>query len=137
MDTSFENLPELVLTIIAKYLNTEDLLNLTDSHENFKFLRPHLPKHLNLHYANFCRKFGESTSFRSPVMMQKVKSMTITYKLRTLHRFLPVLDESLIMCLVRKDEVIDTEIISSNPPYTQCVPLHMDSGRYGAITSLY
>ena len=116
---SLANLPELVLTIVAKYLNSEDLMNLIDSHEDFKFLRHHLPKHLHLHYDNVCWSWNwrkQSNFLRSPIMIQKVKSITITYTLGTNHRHLPVLDEGLMICLVREDKVIDTEIISSNPP---------------------
>ena len=138
MDTSLAKLPELVLTIVAKYLNSEDLMNLTDTHEDFKFLRRQLPKHLTLHSGNvFWTELSRSSSnfLRSPVMIQKVKSITITYELRTQHRYLPVLDEGLMICLVREDKVIDTEIISSNPPYTNTVCSITFGLRYGAITN--
>ena len=126
---SLTNLPELVLTIIANYLNSEDLMNLTDSHEDFKFLRRQLPKHLNLHSGHVSwfklssSRSGSGPNFlRSPVMIQKVKSITITYELTTQHRFKPVMDEGLKICLVREDKVIDTEILSSNRlnSYTMC-----------------
>ena len=81
-----ELLPDPALVNIAKHLEPDDLMNFSESHPRFDFLKYYLPEYLDL-FGNDINKHGPYDGhfepehyFYSPVMLQRVKSITMTFR---------------------------------------------------------
>jgi len=81
-----EYLPDTALIIIAKNLPPGDLINLCTTNNRFNFLRFYLPDSIDIPGENLERRgprdghFEPEHYFDSPVMNQKVRSITMTFE---------------------------------------------------------
>ena len=89
MDTYWlTNVPDAYLSNLARrYLPPADLANLCDSHPNFEFLKLYLPEYLELEGESFNKHqrpndehFCPDPYFLSPVMNQRVRSLTMSFR---------------------------------------------------------
>ena len=82
------DLPDAYLSNLARrYLLPVDLVNLCDSHPNFEFLKLYLPEYLELeghqfglHQGPRDEHFCPKIYFYSPVMNQRVRSVTMSFR---------------------------------------------------------
>ena len=84
---SLTDIPEAFLNNLARrYLQPVDLVNLCDTHPNFEFLRLYLPEYLEFRGEKFTKRgpsdghFCPEKYFLSPVMNQKVRSITMSFR---------------------------------------------------------